>query len=44
MRWRRWLASFMFLIVLIGADATAQMARIKVGYSSIGVGQSLVWV
>jgi hypothetical protein len=24
--------------------ASAQLARIKVGYSSIGVGQSLVWV
>ena len=27
-----------------GSVALAQLARIKVGYSSIGVGQSLVWV
>lgn len=44
MRWSRWLATFILLTFIAGADATAQVTRIKVGYSSIGVGQSLVWV
>jgi NitT/TauT family transport system substrate-binding protein len=32
------------LCFLIASPATAQITRIQVGYSSIGVGQSLVWV
>ena len=32
------------LSLFSGSVALAQLARIKVGYSSIGVGQSLVWV
>jgi NitT/TauT family transport system substrate-binding protein len=32
------------LCLLLPSDAPAQLTRIKVGYSSIGVGQSLVWV
>ena len=32
------------LSLVSGSVALAQLARIKVGYSSIGVGQSLVWV
>ena len=32
------------LCLLFASMAPAQVTRIKVGYSSIGVGQSLVWV
>src|SRR5690349_4916236 len=38
------LGIFLLLNFLVAANAFAQVARIKVGYSSIGVGQSLVWV
>src|ERR1051325_7905785 len=38
-----WTPVFIFFFVLIGETA-AQVERLKVGYSSIGVGQSLVWV
>jgi NitT/TauT family transport system substrate-binding protein len=44
MRRHPWLGSFLLLILFVAASASAQVARIKVGYSSIGVGQSLVWV
>ena len=33
-----------FLTVFLVGNAAGQVTRIKVGYSSIGVGQSLVWV
>lgn len=39
-----WWWGFLLLIPFVAASASAQVARIKVGYSSIGVGQSLVWV
>src|SRR5437879_8113311 len=32
------------LCLIFASVASAQVTRIKVGYSSIGVGQSLVWV
>jgi NitT/TauT family transport system substrate-binding protein len=42
------LSTIVFLIVIVSLPSTAmvqaQVTRIKVGYSSIGVGQSLVWV
>ena len=39
------IAAFMVTVCLLfAAMAPAQVTRIKVGYSSIGVGQSLVWV
>ena len=34
----------LLLSLLLPSMVTAQLTRIKVGYSSIGVGQSLVWV
>lgn len=44
MRRPPWLGIFLLTIFFVAANASAQVARIKVGYSSIGVGQSLVWV
>ena len=38
------LTSIVGLLSLFSSNALAQTTRIKVGYSSIGVGQSLVWV
>src|SRR5258708_34923811 len=40
----RWTSVLTFLSFFLVANASGQMSRIKVGYSSIGVGQSLVWV
>lgn len=40
----RWTPVLTILSFLFVADASGQLTRIKVGYSSIGVGQSLVWV
>src|ERR1700741_642529 len=44
MRALRWVLLASLLNVFLGSSAVAQITRIKVGYSSIGVGQSLVWV
>jgi len=44
MRRHPWLGILLLPISLVASGASAQVARIKVGYSSIGVGQSLVWV
>ena len=44
-RWLTLIVAFTaILCFVIASPATAQIARIKVAYSSIGVGQSLVWV
>ena len=43
MRALKW-TSFGLLSLFLVPSAFAQVTRIKVGYSSIGVGQSLVWV
>jgi len=40
----KWTSILTFLSFFLVANASGQMSRIKVGYSSIGVGQSLVWV
>src|SRR6266550_5731719 len=40
----KWTSVLTFLSFFLVANASGQMTRIKVGYSSIGVGQSLVWV
>ena len=39
-----WTAVVIFLSFVLVAKTSAQLDRLKVGYSSIGVGQSLVWV
>ena len=39
-----WSGVLTVLSFFLGADASGQIIRLKVGYSSIGVGQSLVWV
>ena len=40
----KWMCIITLLSILFGSSAGAQITRIKTGYSSIGVGQSLVWV
>jgi NitT/TauT family transport system substrate-binding protein len=40
----RWMSVLTILSFAFVANASGQMIRLKVGYSSIGVGQSLVWV
>src|SRR5213595_3006759 len=40
----KWTSVLTFLSFFLVADASGQMTKIKVGDSSIGVGQSLVWV
>lgn len=44
MRALRWTSIVSFLSLCIVSSSAAQVTRIKTGYSSIGVGQSLVWV
>ena len=39
-----WTPVFIFLSFVLIGETSAQVDRLKVGYSSIGVGQSLVWV
>jgi NitT/TauT family transport system substrate-binding protein len=39
-----WTPVLIFLSFVLVGETAAQMDRLKVGYSSIGVGQSLVWV
>lgn len=39
-----WMPVFIFLSFVLVGGASAQTRSLKVGYSSIGVGQSLVWV
>src|SRR4029453_8238852 len=44
MRASSWTSIVGLLSLLLVSNVLAQATRIKVGYSSIGVGQSLVWV
>ena len=44
MRVLSWTSIVILLSFFLVSSAVAQTTRIKVGYSSIGVGQSLVWV
>jgi len=44
MRALEWISIVALLSFFLVSSALAQATRIKVGYSSIGVGQSLVWV
>ena len=44
MRALKWTSIVGLLSLFLVSSAPAQVTRIKVGYSSIGVGQSLVWV
>src|ERR1041384_530119 len=39
-----WTPVFIFFSFVLIGETSAQVDRLKVGYSSIGVGQSLVWV